>query len=135
MFQVQRTMSGLWVLCHLLYLAAEDIREQRISMTVILELGLTGMLHAAATGDMPSILPGCLVLLIGYLSREGIGYGDGWLMLALGMWTDTGELLRLFFGGVILGFLYAFCLRKREIPLVPFLTAAYIIGSCFWQYV
>lgn len=120
-------MSRLWVLLHLLYLTAEDMKEHRISIMVVLELGGTGILCAAQAGHMPSLLPGCMILLTGFFSREKIGYGDGWLMLALGMWMDTTELLRLFFGGVVLGFLYSLGFRKREIPLVPFLTAAYIM--------
>ena len=80
-----------------------------------------------AVCSAPSLLPGCLILLTGFFSRERIGYGDGWLMLALGMWMNTAELLRLFSGGVMLGFLYSLGCRKRDIPLVPFLTAAYVM--------
>lgn len=129
MFQVREVTGSLWILLHLLYLSAEDVKEQRISIPVILELGCTGMLCAAAEGRIPSLLPGCLVLLAGFFSRERIGYGDGWLMMALGMWMDTAGLLRLFFGGVMLGSLYALSFRKKELPLVPFLTAAYIMGK------
>lgn len=129
MLQVRETVKSLWVLLHLLYLSAEDVKEQRVSMPVILELGFTGMLSAVSEGRVPSLLPGCLVLLAGFFSRERIGYGDGWLMLALGMWADTAELFRLFFGGIMFGFLYALCFRKKELPLVPFLTAAYIMGE------
>jgi len=124
---MREALSSLWVLIHLLYLTAEDLKEQRISMMVILELCGSGMLCAVQAGRAPSLLPGCLILLTGFFSRERIGYGDGWLMLALGMWMNTAELLRLFSGGVMLGFLYSLGCRKREIPLVPFLTAAYVM--------
>ena len=103
-----------------MYLSVGDIKEQQISMPVILELGGTGALYAVAAGHVPSFLPGCLVLLTGFFSQERIGYGDGWLILALGMWIDTAELLHLFFGGVMLCFLYALCFQKKELPLVPF---------------
>ena len=33
--------------------------------------------------------------------------------------------------GIGMGTLYGFCFRIREVPLVPFLTAAYLIGV--WQ--
>lgn len=129
MFQMRREVKGLWILLHLLYLSAEDVKEHRISMPVILELGCTGMMHAAAEGRVPSLLPGCLVLFIAFFSKERIGYGDGWLILALGMWIDAAGLLRLFLGGVMLGFLYGLCFRKKELPLVPFLTAVYTMGE------
>ncbi|MDE6961934.1 MAG: hypothetical protein K2P27_13925, partial [Lachnospiraceae bacterium] len=59
------------------------------------------------------------------------GYGDGWLILALEMWLSVPELLYLLFLGIGMGTLYGFCFRIREVPLVPFLTAAYLIGV--WQ--
>ena len=96
-------------------------------MLAISGLGGSGLVYAVATGCVPALLPGCLVLAAGYFSREKIGYGDGWLLLALGMWMDTEHLFCLLWGGMAFCFLCAVCFRKREFPLVPFLTAVYII--------
>lgn len=112
-----------------MYLSAEDIAEHRISLFVILELGGTGFFYIAAAGRMPQLWPGILLLTIGYFTQEEIGYGDGWLLLALGMWMELRELLWMFFAGIGLGGLYALLFCKKELPLVPFLTAAYIMGE------
>lgn len=122
-------MGNLWVLGHLLLLSAEDIAEHRISLAVILELGGTGFFYAAASGRMPQIWPGIFLLVIGYFTQEKIGYGDGWLLLALGMWMEFRKLLWTFFGGIGFGSLYALLFCKKELPLVPFLTITYMMGE------
>lgn len=127
LLQVRR-VSRVWVLFHLLYLSVEDLRDHQISMIVVLELLGSGLLYGLAAGHFPQLFPGCMMLLAGYASREQIGYGDGWLMLALGMWLELTELLWMLFIGMGLGGLSALLLHKKELPLVPFLTAAYMIG-------
>ena len=121
--------GGLWILLHLLYLSVEDIRERQVSLFVIAELGGTGMIYALSVGYVPQPLPGILILLLGRFSNEQIGYGDGWLLLALGMWLPLKTLLWILFLGIGLGTLYALVFRVRELPLVPFLAAAYAAGG------
>lgn len=121
--------DNLWILLHLLYLSAEDIRERQVSLVVIAELGGTGIIYALAAGYAPQPLPGILILLLGRFSKEQIGYGDGWLMLALGMWLPLKTLLWMLVLGIGLGALYALVFHVRELPLVPFLAAAYVAGG------
>ena len=124
-------MERCWILGHLLFLSAEDIKERQLSLWVIGELGVTGLFCKVAAGEAPRFFLGFLLLTVGYLGKEQIGYGDGWLILALEMWLSVPELLYLLFLGIGMGTLYGFCFRIREVPLVPFLTAAYLIGV--WQ--
>lgn len=126
---VQFSMSRLWVLLHLLVLSAEDIKERQLSMAVIWELGATGIGYAVLHGQTPELMPGLFLLIFGYLSKEQIGFGDGWLILVLGMWLRLRELLNMFCLGLLLGVLSAVFSGKKEQPLVPFLTAAYVIGE------
>lgn len=121
--------ARIWILIHLLWLSAEDIRERQISMPAILELLGSGVLYGSAAGHTPQPVPGAVLLLLGFFSREQIGYGDGWLILALGMWLELPELLGMLFLGFGLLTLWAAAVRKGELPLVPFLTAAYVIGG------
>ena len=133
MFPLHVTMGKLWILGHLLYLSAEGIQEQQISLLVILELGGTGIVYTIMTGHVPQLLPGIMLLWTGFASREQIGYGDGWLILALGMWLGTVELLWMLLLGMGFGTICACCFRRRELPLVPFLTVAYVIVWCLFQ--
>lgn len=129
LFQVRFAMSRLWVLLHLLILSAEDVKERQLSMAVIWELGAAGIGYAAVTGQMPVWIPGLSLLIFSYLSKEQIGYGDGWLVLALGMWMKLQQLLNMLWLGLLLSAASAVLFRKKELPLVPFLTAAYVIGE------
>lgn len=113
----------------MLFLSVEDMKGGQLSLSVILELGCSGILPVLCKGHVPQWGPGLFVLAAGYISREQIGYGDGWLLLALGMWMTFPELLFMLFLGMGLGILYGLCFRQKELPLVPFLTAAYVIGE------
>ncbi len=120
-------MIGGWVGLHLLYLSWEDAKDRQISITVVAELGITGMVYCMLTANRPCLLPGFLLLLAGLLSAEAIGYGDGWLVLALGMWLDAQTLFLMLFLGMLLGIGFALSFQRREIPFVPFLGLAYIL--------
>lgn len=122
-------MIRWWILGHLLWLSVEDIREGQISMALVAELGVSGLIHALSMGSAVAWLPGVLLLGVGHISREGIGYGDGWLLLALGTWMPFRELLRLLGLGFLLCVIYGAVAGKKEIPFVPFLTVVYVTGG------
>lgn len=126
---MQSAVSGVWVLAHLLVLSAEDLQEHQLFMPVVAELGLTGLFRILAAGEAPALLPGILLLAAGYLTEENIGYGDGWLVLALGMWMSSGEIFRMLLVGSVLSLIWGVCFHRKEVPFVPFLTAAYVIGE------
>lgn len=121
-------LSRVWVLLFLGVLSIEDILEHQISMKWIGILGITGFIYSIWTKHIPVFWLGILLLLFSYVTREQIGYGDGFLVLVLGMWMDMGQLCNMLFIAAIISFLTAVCLKKRELPFVPFLTVGYIIG-------
>ena len=132
MFPLQQVtrVKTLWILGHLLLLSAEDIKERQVSLAVIGALGGTGFLCSLVAGRLPEPLPGLFLLAVGYFSGERVGYGDGWLLLALGMWLSASELFFLLFLGMGLAALWGSLFHCRELPLIPYLTAAYMIGVC-----
>lgn len=129
MLPLQCAMSRIWIFVHLLALSAEDIWERQLFMPAILELGFIGLIRMVWSPDTPAVLPGILLLAAGYVTGERIGYGDGWLILALGMWLDNAELIRMLLTGSSLACVCGIFLRRREVPFVPFLAAAYVIGE------
>lgn len=122
-------MSGVWVLVHLMVLSAEDLWERQLFLPVIWELGITGLIWRLWTGELPALLPGLFLLMAGCVTKEKVGYGDGWLVLALGMWMDNPEIFKMLLVGSILSSIWGICVHRREVPFVPFLTAAYVIGE------
>lgn len=113
----------------LLLLSVEDCLEGQLSMHLIFLLGMTGVIAAVTGGRSVSPWLGVLLLFVGRCTDERIGYGDGWLMLALGMWFPFGMLWKVFLKGLVLAVAWGSCRKKREVPLVPFLTAAYVMGE------
>lgn len=120
-------MSTWWVLAHLFFLSAEDIRTGELLMPAVWELAVGGAVRAFCLDHAVAWQPGIVLLFFSYLTKEQIGYGDSWLMLALGMWISAGELAFVFMAGLSLAAVFALLLGEREIPLVPFLTAAYLM--------
>lgn len=120
-------MFQMWVLIHLTVLAVEDYLEGLLFLPVIAELGIVGAVRCVLSGTGPELLPGLLTLAFGKLSKEQIGYGDGWLLLALGFWLESQRLYQTVFLGILLCCVGAFLSRKKELPFVPFLTAAYLL--------
>ena len=124
---MRQMTAWCWVLAHLAVLSAEDIRRGTVSLYVTGSLGAAGMIVSAASGRIPAVLPGLLLLAAGYLSGERIGMGDGFLILALGSWMETPEILEVLGTGCMLAACGALGTGRKEIPLVPFLTAAYVL--------
>lgn len=122
-------MSRLWVFLHLLFLSAEDMRDGSLSFAVLLELLITGFIRDQWCGEPVLWMPGVFLMLAGKLSGEVIGMGDGWLILALGMWLSYKELLQILLTGVLLGTCFGICRGTREIPLVPFLTIGFVLTT------
>lgn len=117
----------MWVLIHLVGLAIEDYLEGLLFLPVIAELGLAGAVRCVVEGTRPELLPGLLALALGKIGKEQIGYGDGWLLLALGFWLDEQSLYQTVFLGILFCCIGACCTRKKELPFVPFLAAAYLL--------
>lgn len=122
-------LSGIWVLFFLCILSIEDILERQISMKWVLILGVSGIGYLFKMGHYPVFFPGILLLLMGYCTKEQIGYGDGFLILALGTWASIEVICCMLYIAVILSFIVSICFRKKEIPFVPFLTIGYIVGA------
>lgn len=122
-------MFQMWIIFVLIWLSVEDWKEGLLSVQMIFVLGVTGLIHAVYKGMMVYPWIGVSVLLLGWCTNERIGYGDGWLLLALGMWLLPGQLITMLLGGVLIGSVWALLQRKNEIPLVPFMTVAYMAGT------
>jgi leader peptidase (prepilin peptidase)/N-methyltransferase len=134
MFFIVLTMTVLVIA------SIHDIRKKEISFWMLSACGSIAVL-TSAVGIMDgvktweecflAIVPGVLLLLIAYVSRQGIGYGDGFLVLAVGPVFGFEQI----FTGVCLAFgisavfsigmiVFAKAGRKSSFPFIPFLTSA-----------
>lgn len=121
-----------------------DIRWKRIPWTV-LGSGIIFMIICRILQGkvfdisvLTAVLPGIALLLLAWVTRETIGFGDGVSVLILGgmagFWNCIWVLcISLTFLSVIAVFLLVFkrAGRKTKIPYLPFLLAAEGISVIF----
>lgn len=129
--------SSLLTFCGL-----EDIRHKKIRLMYPAVWGCAGCILRMAEGRFPQVLIGCLpglaLLGISWVTRGAIGMGDGVIVTVMGIFTGFwNSLLSLFWAlaavavigcGMMIAGKWG---RKKQIPFVPFLWAAYV-GVTIW---
>lgn len=111
--------------------AAKDIREKKISVHIIIVFACGAVLYHMTLGSFSfgktaaNMLPGCLLMLLSVLTGESIGYGDGILVMTLGLWAGGWFALAVTVIGIMLTGIYGtICLLQKKnepIPFAPFL--------------
>ena len=78
----------------LLFNSIMDIRKKRVSVVVIIIMCVCAVVYNfyynlfALPESLLSFVPGIIMLILAFLSDESIGYGDGVLMLCLGLFAS-----------------------------------------------
>ena len=119
-------------------LSVEDIRRKEISGWSLLITAGIGLVLLAVDGcwrewqTLYRFVPGLVWLLLGWMTRESIGYGDGLVLLCMGGFMGISQLVRMWFAAITMAGLVAIFLlvvrhmqRKAELPFVPFLLMGY----------
>lgn len=84
-----------------------------------------------------AFLPGVIFWIISFMTREKVGYGDGWVLMMIGLFVGGTRcflilMLSLMMESVILLLLLAFrkIRRDAEVPFVPFLLLGLGVAVC-----
>ena len=122
----------------------EDVKLKKIRLFVVNAFAILGVIfhliyERISWLDMTlGALVGVVLLVIGYFTKEKIGYGDGLLFVATGIYLGFwNNLVFLWLSTSIAGIygLVMMLLKKKkrdsEIPLVPFMLAVYVIALIF----
>lgn len=134
-YNLYQQLGRCGVLLFLASIAREDMKEKRISVKLILGFASISIIylffdsHLSYIKIVTAVMPGMLLLLLSFITKESIGYGDGFTVLIIGLWLGgflTGIMVCL---AVLLAGVYA-CYRlakrsKEDIPFVPFLLVAF----------
>lgn len=134
-------MIGDTVLLGMLSISAyRDWKEKKICIYGPLLCGIVGiLLHVlyqehTLTDMLGGAAVGIAILLAAWLSREGIGVGDGILLGVSGVFLGFWRNLTLLLTALILAAVAALFLlvvkrkgRKYRLPFAPFLLAAYLM--------
>ena len=139
----QEEVKSAIILLYLGILAGMDVRKRQISLVLTGVLFLAGIgwqilvdSRASRATATTSLLPGAGFLTLSYISREQVGYGDGLLLLTVGIWLGFGQTFGVLTLGLILCSVLCGVLLMRKkirkqdsIPLVPFLLLGFV-GRC-----
>ena len=131
---------SIWLIC----ISVMDIRSRRVPIWILLLGGgvaLTVLADQLVGGAMEyfevftGILPGMVLLLIAFTTKKA-GYGDGVVLLLVGMASGGSKSLWIFCISLFLISIYCVILlfchkvkRNSEIPYLPFLTIAWLLIS------
>lgn len=118
----------------------EDIRQKQITVTITLFSGILGVLlhlffqNKSIYEMLAGMLPGIFILGVSFLTRGGIGVGDGMVFMLTGLYLGLAEnLLLMLFSFLLAAAAGLFLLaaqregRKERLPFVPFLLLAYVL--------
>ena len=126
------------------YNTIKDIKTKTLSWLFIILMTLFGVMLRVTKGCLWSmdtlyvILPGIIFLVISFVTNEVIGYGDGIILIPIGLYSSVLEiwrivLLTVFSAGIIALFLLTVVKKKKEyeLPMVPFFLFYYILERWF----
>lgn len=116
-----------------------DLKDKQIPLVVCaigagMGIGICIYEERGILSLLQAILPGVFALLFARFSKETMGYGDGLMLVIMGMYLSWEALLTvgmLAFGiaGIVALLLLVVFHKKGsfQIPFVPFLTVSYIL--------
>ncbi len=122
------------------YLTRQDMKSRLLSSHALIGMGILGVIYLTLVkeqviwGIIESILPGLLLCVFSFLSKEALGYGDGITVMVIGLWCGVIFVMQVLLTGFVLSGFYAAILllrgRRENIPFLPFLLVAMEVS--FW---
>ena len=122
-------------------LSLSDIRTKKLPVKILLIDGVIALLFCVIYNEpngfyiLQSIGPGGVLLLLSKITKESIGYGDGIVVMLIGLFCGT--LFTVVTVGVafFLSGIYAvFLLWKRRGDKMPFLPFLLLAMEVIWLY-
>lgn len=126
------------LIVYLAILSIRDIQRKEFPVGVIWGGLGVGLIWVIIKGDwiatLLGIIPGVLLILMGFLTREKVGYGDGVLLIVVGLimgWPGSLVVYMLAQFGVLFYAILLLIIKRApkdvKIPFAPFLTVALVI--------
>lgn len=117
-----------------------DIWKRKVYLIPAAAAGLSGIIIHVVNRQMTwkscggGVVIGCVMLAAARISDEAIGYGDGAAVIVIGIWMGFYHTVEVLLTGLTMAAVFSAILllskragRKKSIPFIPFLFAAYIL--------
>lgn len=125
--------------------AVYDGLERTIPLSVVW-LGIIAalVLHIQGLGGneiwqsaVLSVIPGVIFWVLSYVTGEKVGYGDGWVLIMIGLYMGLWKCLLILAVGLIFSSMIVLILlmlrkvsREYQLPFVPFLLLGMGVVVC-----
>ena len=84
-----------------------------------------------------SVIPGAAFWILGFISGEKVGYGDGWMLVMIGLFVGIWKCFLILMAALILGSTVILVLlvsgratRDYQVPFAPFLLLGMGVVVC-----
>ncbi len=116
-----------------------DIKTEQVPVLAVTAAAVAAVIYRLCAGEgiaffAAGLIPGALVLLLSYVTRESIGRGDGLMLCALGLFLGWQPCFAVFGMALVLSSVLAMLLlifrragRKTELPFLPSLFGGYFL--------
>ena len=117
-----------------------DLQKHKVSMITVMIAGILGVIFQFGIIQenglkiIGGILIGIVLLLLAKMTREKIGYGDGWIFVVTGIYMGFRNNMYLLLLSLFLASLVSICLlvfkkvnKKTELPFVSFVLPGYLL--------
>ena len=118
-----------------------DIKTKKILVWSAWVFGIFGFVYGFVGNGLSllqglmALLPGIIFIAISKITKESMGYGDGIIVLVMGVYISPQKIvgslmIALIFAAVWSGILLVFFRKKKhdEFPFVPFVLLGYLGG-------
>jgi len=140
-YEMLKVILKVLLLFGLFFIAWFDYRTKMIEAKWLMVFGLVGIVGILLQRDttllgqsLLGMLLGGSVLVFAWITRESIGYGDGWLFVVTGIFLGNLQNFILLFGSLLFAGIFAIvCLvlkkkgRNDRLALAPFVLTAYVV--------
>lgn len=115
-----------------------DIIRKKIPVYMLIVLAAAGIISNFTVGEFDiekriiAMLPGMILLIVSMITKQQIGYGDGMIILIMGLYIDIDDILSIVLSSFLLSSIAAIILmtvfkkkKNFEMAFSPFLLIGY----------
>ncbi len=131
-------IMNLTALLFLIFCTVYDVRTKQIPLSILLVFGviIAGLVWINGTLIQQMVwlklLPGVVFLLIAFITKQAVGYGDGIVILLMGVLLGVRQCISMVFIGLIFCSVISLLIlvfgkgsKQTKLPFMPFLLTAW----------
>lgn len=139
-------MNHIVVNIYLFLGAVQDIQKKKITNYYLWAGAITGAIIRIINYEnridqlewLTAFIPGAIILILGRITGEKIGFGDGWVIIILGNFMTILEISMLLQMAILLTGLFSIVIlcgkavsKTYQIPFLPFLWLSHLL---IWRF-